>query len=178
MCIVAWHWNWGTRRDKEEKVKGGRTGLPDRRDMSSKEESSDDGYFAQDSSEVPALGERDRFVCEGWQSVKIEGRAALPCWQEGCVEERVQFRQGILCSWQFRGHRRKIGREEIGRGREERNSVLPSCSYSIHTHSRWQTLLLFPYSVCCETSFFAFMQRVRFPVAAFSKQTSFTFNIT
>lgn len=66
-------------RDKEEKVKGGRTGLPDRRDMSSKEESSDDGYFAQDSSEVPALGERDRFVCEGWQRVKIEGRAALPC---------------------------------------------------------------------------------------------------
>lgn len=47
--------------------------------MSSKEESSDNGYLARDSLEVPALGERDRCVCVLYELAESETRG------KGCI---------------------------------------------------------------------------------------------
>lgn len=57
---MQWHWNITgliTNRDTEERAQGGRTGLTDRRDVSSKEESSDKGDFVHDRLEVTVLRE-------------------------------------------------------------------------------------------------------------------------
>lgn len=73
-CILAWHWNpevWLLKQGQggERKVRQDRAFW---QEGYVQEESSDNGYF--------------------------EGRAALPRWQEGCVEERVevQIRDTLL----------------------------------------------------------------------------------
>lgn len=55
----------------------------------------------------------------------------MPRWQQGCVEERGEFRWGTLCSWQCRGHCKKSEGKEThrGKGREK----LLSCLASLHS---------------------------------------------
>lgn len=161
---LVWEWNasfctWKIvdliieRGTKEESVKGGRTGLTDRRDVSNKEESSDRGYFARDSLKVSALreGDRHKYVTEtGWQRERVRERG------KGCIgsltggmcwgKSRVQIRDPLLRTvWRSLQKEKKKGSTQ-GKGREKLLSC-PAFLHLFYPPSLWiQTVPLLLYS--------------------------------